>query len=66
MMTAALIIGAVVVVIPFWRLFPRMGYPSYYALAMLLPFINIGLLYYVAFLDWPIQRAAPPPAAKWS
>jgi len=56
----------VVVVIPFWRLFPRMGYPSYYALAMLLPFINIGLLYYVAFLDWPIQRAAPPPAAKWS
>ncbi len=50
------VLGAVAWVVPFWRLFQRMGYSPYLSLLMLVPFVNLGLLYYVAFLDWPIER----------
>lgn len=59
-MTAVVVVlGAVLLVVPFWRLFRRMGYSPWLSLLMLVPFVNLGLLYYVAFLDWPIERGVP-------
>ncbi|HEX7927722.1 MAG TPA: hypothetical protein VF678_09030 [bacterium] len=49
---------AIAVVIPFWRLFQRLGYSPYLSLLMLVPFVNLGLMYYVAFLDWPGEQGA--------
>jgi hypothetical protein len=53
---------AVVIVVPFWKIFERLGWPAYWSLLMLLPLLNLGLLYYVAFTDWPVMRGlmAPP------
>lgn len=59
-MTAVVVVlGAVLLVVPFWRIFRRMGYSPWLSLLMLVPFVNLGLLYYVAFLDWPIEREMP-------
>lgn len=45
-----LIIGAIIVV-PFWRLLPRFGIPNWVALAALIPFGAIVLLYVMAFRE---------------
>ena len=50
------VVGAAVCIAPFWYIFGRMGYSRYTCLLLLLPFLNIGFLYYVALTDWPIER----------
>jgi len=52
--------GAAVVILPFWKILQRLGYSPYLSLLLVLPFLNIGLLYYVAFTDWPVERGAAP------
>lgn len=55
------VVAAAVCVAPFWFIFGRMGYPPYTCLLLLLPFLNVGWVYYVAFTDWPIERPAESP-----
>ncbi|MFI5399963.1 MAG: hypothetical protein ACHQZQ_02785 [SAR324 cluster bacterium] len=50
------VVVTVVAILPFWYILGRMGYSPYTCLLLLLPFLNIGFLYYVAFTDWPIER----------
>lgn len=54
------VLGAAVCIAPFWFILGRMGYPPYYCFLLLLPFLNIGFLYYVALTDWPIERDQAP------
>jgi len=56
-----LIVAAVVCIAPFWFIFGRMGYSPYSCFLLLLPFLNIGFIYYVAFTDWPIERQLESP-----
>jgi hypothetical protein len=49
-------VGTAVCLAPFWFILSRLGYPPYYCFLLLLPFLNIGFLYYVAFTDWPVER----------
>jgi hypothetical protein len=44
-----------------WRLCSRLGYSSWFSLAMLVPLANILLLYFLAFADWP---AGPRPIVR--
>lgn len=53
---AASIIGALLTVIPFWRILTRVGLPAPLALLMLVPVANIIFPFYVAFTDWPAFR----------
>ena len=46
------------VVIPFWRLLPRVGVPSWVALLALIPFGALVLLWIVAFKDKFDERGA--------
>ncbi|RUO52792.1 hypothetical protein CWI69_07040 [Pseudidiomarina halophila] len=46
-----LLIG-VILVAPTWRLCQRIGYPGPLGLLILVPFANIGLLYFIAFAPW--------------
>ena len=46
----------VVYVMPFWMIFQKAGFPGALSLLMLLPCINIIILFYVAFSDWPALR----------
>ena len=51
-------IGAVIMLIPQWRIFTRAGYPGALALLMLLPLVNLVVLLWFAFADWPALRQA--------
>lgn len=45
--------AALIVIIPFWRIFARAGHPGWLGILMALPLINLILLYYLAFSNWP-------------
>jgi hypothetical protein len=40
-------------VVPFWRIFGRMGYPPWLAIPASVPLVNLPVLYYVAMVRWP-------------
>ena len=41
----------------FWsRIFKRMGYPSYYCIVMIIPFVNFIALGILALVKWPTQK----------
>lgn len=45
------LIFAALVIVPFWRLLPKFGIPSWVALAAVIPFGAIVLLWVMAFRD---------------
>lgn len=52
-----LVVG-IIVVIPAWRICQRAGYPGWMGLLILVPLVNLFLLYFLAFSQWPSDRAA--------
>ena len=62
------IIMIAVVMIPYWFIWKKAGFSPWLSLLMLLPLINIVMLYVLAFSEWkvvPVAQAAPyvPPRA---
>jgi hypothetical protein len=49
---ALLIVGMVYV---YYKIVQRTGYNGWMALLMFVPLVNLGLLLYLAFSDWPVQ-----------
>jgi hypothetical protein len=47
------LIVCVVVIIPFWKIFEKLGYPAALSLLTLIPVANLAVLYYVAFAKPP-------------
>ena len=45
--------SAVLIIIPFWKICSKAGFPSALSLLMLLPFVNVILPFYIAFAQWP-------------
>jgi hypothetical protein len=53
-----------VVVIPYWLIFKKAGFPAPLALLMPVPLVGVVVLYVVAFSRWkvtPQVAYAPPP-----
>lgn len=50
------LIGAIIVIIPFWRICKRVGYSPWLSLLIALPLVNLIFLYVLAFGDWPSQK----------
>ena len=50
-----LVIG-IVVVISAWRICQRTGYPGWMGVLILIPVVNLILLYFIAFSEWPNER----------
>lgn len=48
---------AIVAVIPAWRICQRTGYSGWMGLLILIPLANLALLYFIAFADWPAEKA---------
>lgn len=46
---------AILVVFPFWRICQRLGYPGVLSVLILIPLVNLGLLYFLAFNE-PADR----------
>ncbi len=42
---------AVLVVVPMWRICERLGYPGVLSVLSLVPLLNLGLLYFLAFSE---------------
>jgi hypothetical protein len=47
---------AVLVVVPFWFIFGKAGFSNWLSLLVLVPVVNIVLLYFLAFSDWPALK----------
>ncbi len=66
-----MIVIGFVLVIPFWRLSSRLGYPGALSLLILIPLVNLGFVYFLAFASWPrlggegASRAAKGSADRW-
>lgn len=43
-----------------WHGVQRAGYAGPWALILLIPLVNIIMLYVFAFSTWPIERGVPP------
>lgn len=53
------LIGALIVVIPWWFIFKKAGFSSWLCLLMFIPIINLVLLYVLAFSEWRVVPAVP-------
>ena len=53
------VIVMVLTVIPFWKIFEKAGFPPVLSLLMLVPLVNICMIYYLAFSKWPKQGGTP-------
>jgi hypothetical protein len=40
----------------FWKIFEKAGYSPWLALGFLLPVVNLALLLFLAFSDWPALK----------
>jgi hypothetical protein len=56
------LIGAIIAIIPFWRICTRIGWSPWLSLLMAIPLVNLIFLYVLAFSDWPSQKGTVPPA----
>ena len=52
-----MLVMAAVVVVPVWQICKRAGYPGPLGLLILIPMVNLGLLYFLAFANWPANKA---------
>jgi len=50
------LIMAVLIILPFRFIFSKAGYSKWLSLLMVVPIVNIVMLYFLAFSTWPSQR----------
>jgi hypothetical protein len=51
-----IVILSLLQVVPFWRIFRRMGVPPFLSIMASVPLVNLIVLYYVAMTPWPVER----------
>jgi len=50
-----LLIMVILIILPFWFIFSKAGYSEWLSLLMVVPIVNIAMLYFLAFSTWPNQ-----------
>ena len=50
------IAAIVLVIMVWWRIFSKTGHSGALGLLMFVPFVNLIVLLYLAFSEWPIER----------
>ena len=53
MSTLTMLLFAAVVIVPFWFIFSKAGFSKWLSLLMVIPIVNVILLYFLAFAKWP-------------
>ncbi len=46
-------IMAILVIVPFWKIFIKAGFPGQLSLVLLVPVFGVLIIYYLAFAEWP-------------
>ena len=54
-----ILLTLLLIVVPFWKICEKAGYSGWLSLLVMLPLINIGFLFFLAFSDWPRDRRDP-------
>ncbi len=55
MIVMGLIVG-IVAVVAFWRICAKAGFPGWYGVAVVIPMVNVLLVLFLAFAEWPLER----------
>jgi hypothetical protein len=50
------LVGAIIAIIPFWRICQRIGWSPWLSLLMAVPLVNLIFIYILAFSNWPSQK----------
>jgi hypothetical protein len=45
-------------IVPYWKIFSKAGFSGWLSLLMLVPLVNLIVLYVVAFSPWRVQQAS--------
>ena len=53
-----LLIAAIfsILVVAFWKIFSKAGYPGWLGIGMFFPLLNLLLVLFLAFAEWPIEK----------
>jgi uncharacterized membrane protein len=51
-----LVVAAVIFVLPFYKIFSKAGYPGLLCLTMIVPLLNVIMLLFLAFSEWPVLK----------
>ncbi len=51
-----MMVMALIVIVPFWRICRKAGFPGWLSVLILIPLVNIAFLYFLAFARWPSHR----------
>ena len=54
-MTVKLIV-LLITILPIWKILNKAGYSGWWCLVTFIPILNIVLLFYFAFTQWPILK----------
>jgi hypothetical protein len=49
-----ILLFAAIVVLPFWKICSKAGFPPWISLAVLIPMAKVVFVYWIAFVRWPI------------
>jgi hypothetical protein len=63
MMPIFFLIGAALVILPFWMIWKKAGFSPWLSILMLVPLVGVIMLYVLAFSEWkvvPAQTVYPP------
>jgi hypothetical protein len=50
------VVGILLFVLPYWLIFRKAGFAPALSLLMLIPLVNVALLFYLAFAEWPALK----------
>ena len=53
-----MIVAAVIWLLPFWMIFSKAGFSGALSLLMLVPLVNIVMIFFLAFAEWPALKHA--------
>ncbi len=51
-----MLLGLPIILVPVWMICRKAGFSGWLSLLVLIPLINLLLLYFLAFADWPSLR----------
>jgi len=54
-----ILIGSLVVIVPYWMIFKKAGFPAFLGILMVVPLVNLVLLYVLAFSQWKVAPITP-------
>ena len=49
-----IVIVTLAVVVAFWRIFAKAGFPGALSLLMFIPIVNVVMIFFLAFAEWPV------------